>query len=36
MLVRPDAELRGPVLTLILSLLRTGKLTWRPAPISGA
>jgi thioredoxin reductase (NADPH) len=32
---QPTDELRGPVLALILSLLRTGKLTWRPAPARG-
>ena len=29
---QPAQEIRGPVLTLVLSLLRTGKLTWRVAP----
>ncbi|HET9619715.1 MAG TPA: FAD-dependent oxidoreductase [Kofleriaceae bacterium] len=30
---QPADELRGPVLALLLSLLRAGKLTWRPAPL---
>jgi hypothetical protein len=33
---QPADEIREPVLTLILSLLRTGKLTWRVTPITAA